>query len=78
MSAQEATPQERRALFRVVRGEPTAEELAALTVTLAAVASAGGGAPAPKPRSAWNDPASHQRAQLDPGPGAWRASTWPR
>jgi hypothetical protein len=74
----EATPEERRALFRVVRGEPTDEELAALTVTLAAVASAGGGEPAPRPRSAWNDPAARLRTQLSPGPGAWRASTWPR
>ena len=32
-------PEERRALFRVVRGEPTDAELAALTVVLAAVAA---------------------------------------
>lgn len=73
-----STPEERRALFRVVRGEPTAEELAALTVTLAALAGAGGGEPAPAPRSAWNDPAARFRTPLTPGPGAWRASTWPR
>jgi len=33
------TPEERRALFRVVRGKPTDAELAALTVVLAAVAT---------------------------------------
>lgn len=71
-----STPEERRALFRVVRGEPTAEELAALTVTLAAVAGAGGEAPVPKPRSAWSEPLL--RAPLSPGPGAWRTSTLPR
>ncbi len=74
----EPTPEERRALFRVVRGEPTAEELAALTVTLAAVASAGGADPAPRPRSAWNDPPAQLRRPLTVGPGAWQASTWPR
>jgi hypothetical protein len=72
----DTTPEERRALFRVVRGDPTAEELAALTVTLAAVAGAGGDAPAPKPRSAWSEP--RLRTPLTPGPGAWRASTLPR
>ena len=37
--AQEPTPEERRALFRVVRGTPTDAELAALTVVLLAAAS---------------------------------------
>ncbi len=71
----EPTPEERRALFRVVRGEPTDEELAALTVTLTALA---GGEPAPAraPRSTWATP--RLRTALHPGPGAWRASTWPR
>jgi predicted DNA-binding transcriptional regulator YafY len=73
----EPTPEERRALFRVVRGEPTDEELAALTVTLAALAGRGtAAAPAPAPRSAWNAP--RLRTALHPGPGAWRTSTWPR
>ncbi len=77
----DATPQERRALFRVVRGAPTDAELAALTVVLAAVAAAPA---APRPaspraaRSAWNDPAARLRRPLPVGPGAWRASTWPR
>ncbi len=75
------TPQERRALFRVVRGAPTDAELAALTVVLAAVA-APPAAPRPAPhratRSVWNDPAARLRPPLPVGPGAWRASTWPR
>lgn len=70
-----STPEERRALFRVVRGEPNAEELAALTVTVAALASAGSDAPPPPPRSAWTTP--HLRTALSPGPDAWRTSTWP-
>jgi hypothetical protein len=72
------TPEERRAAFRVVRGEPSDEELAALTVVLTAVA-----APPPAPagtptRNRWSDPAVRFRTPLHPGPGAWRASTWPR
>jgi hypothetical protein len=77
----EGTPEERRALFRVVRGEPTDAEVAALTVVLAAVsATAAGPAPEPAstPRSAWNDPVARLRTTLPLGPGAWRASTWPR
>jgi hypothetical protein len=73
----EATPEERRALFRVVRGEPTDAEVAALTVVLAAAAS-GGGEPAPVTRDAWSDPAARVRTPLTAGPGAWRATYWPR
>jgi hypothetical protein len=76
-SADEPTPEERRAAFRVVRGEPTDEELAALTVVLAAVA-APSAEPPPLPRSAWNDPVARLRRPLAVGPGAWRTSTWPR
>ena len=78
-----ATPEERRALFRVVRGEPTDAELAALTVVLAG-GIAGAVATAPRPqaqpavRTAWNDPAARLRRPLTVGPGAWRTSTWPR
>ncbi len=73
------TPQERRALFRVVRGAPTDAELAALTVVLAAVAApAAPAAPHRAARSVWNDPAARLRRPLSVGPGAWHASTWPR
>jgi hypothetical protein len=71
----EKTPEERRALFRVVKGDPTPEELAALTVVLAA--ASGGEAPAPKRRSLWGQPAAGIRRPLQPGPGAWRASALP-
>jgi hypothetical protein len=72
----EPTPEERRALFRVVRGTPTDEELAALTVVLLAAGSPVD-APAPVP-SAWADRAATLRQPLPVGPGAWRTSTWPR
>lgn len=65
------------ALFRVVRGTPTDEELAALTVVLTAKA-AGGPAPAEPPRSAWASYWARRRAPLTPGDGAWRASALPR
>ncbi len=71
------TPEERRALFRVVRGTPTDEELAALTVVLAALAAAPRPGPRPAPTTAWNDPRARLRRPLRAGPGAWRASTWP-
>jgi hypothetical protein len=70
------TPEERRALFRVVRGEPSDEELAALTVVLAAAAAAPE-LPGPAARDRWSDPAARFRAPLHPGPGAWRASALP-
>ncbi|HET8583501.1 MAG TPA: acyl-CoA carboxylase subunit epsilon [Jatrophihabitans sp.] len=60
--------------LRIVRGEPTAEELAVVT---ALVAAAGNGAAAPEPqqpRGGWSDPARQVRRQLLPGSGAWRSS----
>lgn len=72
-----SSPEERRAAFRVVRGAPSDAELAALTVVLAAVA-APPPAPAPRAPDRWSDPATRFRTPLHPGPGAWRASTWPR
>ncbi|MGD9525432.1 acyl-CoA carboxylase subunit epsilon [Pseudonocardia sp.] len=81
MTAGEPTPEERRALFRVVRGEPTDEELAALTVVLAAVASGAGGAGGaerPRSRPVWGDPEATLRRPLAAGPGAWRTTYWPR
>jgi hypothetical protein len=61
-------------LLRIVRGNPTAEELAAL---IAVVASRGAVDPPPPPvRSLWSRPVLRQA--LTPGPGAWRASSFPR
>ncbi|MGE3285581.1 MAG: acyl-CoA carboxylase subunit epsilon [Pseudonocardia sp.] len=77
-AAGEPTPEERRALFRVVRGEPTDEELAALTVVLAAAAAVPAGAEKPRPRSLWSDPAAAHRRPLAVGPEAWRTTYRPR
>jgi Acyl-CoA carboxylase epsilon subunit len=61
-------------LLRVVRGEPSPEELAALVAVLAAGTAA---APAARPpRSAWSDPARLLGVHA-PGPSAWRRSALP-
>jgi hypothetical protein len=79
-TAEEQTPEQRRALFRVVRGEPDDHELAALTAVLAAAASAGAAAAGDKParRGAWLDRHAQLRRPLHPGPHAWKNSTLPR
>lgn len=76
----EQTPEQRRALFRVIRGGPDDAEVAALTAVLAAAASAAAGAEAEdvRGRSVWIDRAAMVRGPLQVGPGAWRNSTWPR
>jgi hypothetical protein len=70
---------EPRVLFSVIRGEPTAEELAALTVVLRAVPARRAAAPPGRsPRSQWSARARLMRPALRPGPGAWRASSLPQ
>ncbi|WP_245820848.1 acyl-CoA carboxylase subunit epsilon [Geodermatophilus pulveris] len=60
--------------LRVVRGEPTAEELAALTVVVAALAQRRRPRRRPAPVGAWASPADTHRRPLQVGPGGWRAS----
>ena len=77
----EQTPEQRRALFRVIRGGPDDAEVAALTAVLAAAASAAASAGEgedDRGRSVWIDRAAMMRGPLQVGPGAWRNSTWPR
>jgi hypothetical protein len=77
--SEEPTPEERRALFRVVRGEPDDVEVAALAAGLAAVAAPAQETPAPAgPASTWADPVARLRSPLAVGPHAWRTSVWPR
>jgi acyl-CoA carboxylase epsilon subunit len=67
-----------RARLRVVRGDATAEEIAALVAILLA-RSADDEAPRPG-RSGpdlWSDRAAHLRRPLSPGLGAWRRSGLP-
>ncbi|WP_433799733.1 acyl-CoA carboxylase subunit epsilon [Actinomycetospora sp. CA-084318] len=68
----------RRPVLRIVRGNPSPEEVAALTAVLAA-ASGGGSAPQDSgPRSVWSEREALVRRPLSPGPGAWRMSALPR
>jgi hypothetical protein len=68
-------------VLEVVRGQPSAEELAALTVVLAAALarqerSDGPGRPG-RAASGWASRARGLRAPLRPGPDAWRRSARP-
>jgi hypothetical protein len=74
----EQSPEERRAMFRVVRGGPSDAELAAVAVVLAAAASSSGTEPAAATPTPWSAPANGHRTQLAPGPGAWRSTYWSR
>ena len=69
-------------LFRVVHGNPSGEQTAALAVVLAAKLAPGppaGHGPARRSAaSRWADRAQAMRAPLTPGPGAWRRSGQPR
>ena len=66
-----------RPMLRVVRGEPSAEELAALTVVVAAL-SQRRERRRPVPVGAWADPGARHRRPLRPGAGGWRAAGWAR
>jgi hypothetical protein len=62
--------------LRVVKGDPTPEELAALVTVLA---SLGGPADAPSRRTPeWNAPRRLHRVPQAHGTGGWRASGLPR
>ena len=60
-------------LLRVVRGEPSAEELAALTVVVAAL-SQRRERRRPVIVGAWASYAEAHRRPPQPGPGGWRAA----
>jgi hypothetical protein len=64
---------EERPLLRVVRGEPTAEELAALTVVVAALSQRRSRRRV-TPVGTWASYADGHRRPAQPGPGGWRAS----
>ena len=61
--------------LRLVHGDPTPEEVAAVMAVLSAV-SAEAPEPAPRHTPQWSSPARALRRPLSPGPGAWRASAW--
>ncbi len=65
-------------LLRVIRGDATPEEIAALVAVLA-MRAAGDEAPGPdRPaQKSWSDRSRALRDPLFPGPGAWRRSGLP-
>ena len=62
-----------RPLLRVVKGEPSAEELAALAVVVAALFQRRTRR-RPTPVGAWASFEDSHRRPLRPGPGGWHAS----
>jgi hypothetical protein len=69
--------EDRRPLLRVVSGEPTDEELAALTVVVAALAQRRPDRRRPALVGAWASRADVVRQPLHAGPGGWRAAGRP-
>jgi hypothetical protein len=65
-----------RPVLRIVRGDPSPEEVAALTAVLAAASGGGAPEPDPGPASAWVEREALVRRPLTPGPNAWRMSNW--
>lgn len=76
----ETTAAPAKPVLRVVRGDLTPEELAALVAVVAArsaaAAHAAADAAGPKPRSEWGHPSRAARTPLRVGPDAWRRSAW--
>jgi len=66
--------EDQQPLLRVVSGSPTAEELAALTVVVAALSQRRPGRRRPTPVGAWASRGDVVRTPLQPGPGGWRAA----
>jgi acyl-CoA carboxylase epsilon subunit len=77
-AAPDPGPGEPTPLFRVTGGNPSPEDLAALTVALTLAAAARRAArEASRPATAWPDRAAALRRPLTPGPQAWRRSALP-
>ena len=63
-------------LLRVVKGDATEEEIAALVGVLASLGTTS--APPPRRSPEWQAPRRRVRPALAPGPGGWRVSGLPR
>ncbi|MCX5399347.1 acyl-CoA carboxylase epsilon subunit [Streptomyces sp. NBC_00102] len=67
-------------MIKVVRGNPTPEELAAALAVVRARAASAAATPdtAPAPPAQWSDPARIARTtRALPGPTAWARTYWP-
>lgn len=64
--------------LKVVRGNPTPEELAAAVAVVTARSARGPAGGVEEPRSRWSDPARVAAGRLPfPGADAWRTTYWP-
>jgi len=63
-----------RPVLRVISGDATPEELAAITALIAASGSAQAAAEPPPSRGRWNDPAHSMRRAWAHGEGGWRSA----
>ncbi|MFJ4522346.1 acyl-CoA carboxylase epsilon subunit [Streptomyces sp. NPDC088810] len=66
--------------IKVVRGNPTPEELAAALAVVRVRAAAAAATPsgAEGPRDAWSDPSRIAAARVpSPGPASWTRTYWP-
>jgi hypothetical protein len=70
------TPAERPPFLRVVRGDATPEEVAALVAVLGALRAPD--RPAPRRTPEWSAHHRTVRRTLPHGPGGWRSSSLPR
>jgi hypothetical protein len=65
--------------LRIVKGDATPEEVAALTAVLQGLAAAAASSgETPKPRSEWSAHHRKTRPTFPSGPGGWRSSAMPR
>jgi hypothetical protein len=65
-------------VLRVIRGDASAEEIAALVAVLMSRAADDDSTSAARPsRSAWADRSALLHGPVVPGPGAWRRSALP-
>jgi len=72
------TAEDENEALSVVRGEPTAEELAALVAVIASRSAGETKRPAQPKVSGWTDRARYVRGRLPHSPDGWRASALPR
>lgn len=70
----EAPPERPR--LRVMKGDPSPEELAVLTALIQASAGDDSEPATRIRRGGWNDPSALHRRPLVPGPNAWRTAIW--
>jgi Acyl-CoA carboxylase epsilon subunit len=71
-----STPANPPVALRIVRGEPTPEELAALAAVVGAAGDARTDEPRAErlPRGRWNDPRHGHRRYWPVGPDGWRSA----